>query len=73
MKAHAAAEAQSLDRNAQALDTQGKQAGGFTGERLKVEAEASKKEAEIVKRQGEARAEATVEVARGQAKAIRSR
>jgi hypothetical protein len=69
----AQAEAGALDKQAKDLDGQGKAAGGFTGERLETRSDALAREADIVKRQGAARARAIEDAAKAQAEAIHSR
>jgi hypothetical protein len=66
-------QAKGLDQRATTLSGQAKQAGGYTGQRLNVQADALGREADIVRKQGKAQGEATREAADAQAKGIRSR
>lgn len=65
--------ATAMDKQAADLGGQAKTAGGFTGERLKTRSDALEREADIVKRQGEARAQAIKDTAKAQAESIHSR
>lgn len=67
------AQADRLDDQAQQLKTQAKQAGGYTGERLGVRADALAREAGIVEKQGRTQAAALREAADAQAKQITAR
>ena len=69
----AEAEAGRLDRQASDLKEQAKQSGGLTGERLSVRADALTKEAKIVRKQADMRAEAVKEAADAQIKTSQSR
>jgi hypothetical protein len=73
IRQQASAQASGLDQQAKTLHDQAQTAGGFTGERLKVQGDALAKEADIVKRQGEAQADAATKGAAAQAETIRSR
>ena len=66
-------EAEALDQRANDLAAKAKAAGGFTGERLAVQAEAAADEADIVRKQGRTKAESVEEAADAEAKAVRSR
>lgn len=66
-------QAKGLDQRSTTLTGQAKQTGGYTGQRLNVQADALAREADIVRKQGKAQGEATQEAADAQAKGIRSR
>jgi hypothetical protein len=66
-------EANRLDQQADILANQAKQAGGFTGQRLTVRADALAKEAKIVRKQANLRADAVKEAADARIKASESR
>jgi hypothetical protein len=68
-----AAQTRSMSQQAAQLKAQAEQAGGLTGERLKVQSEALGREAAIVEKQGREKAEAVREAADAQAKANASR
>ena len=65
-------EAVALDRRANDLSAKAKAAGGYTGERLAVQAHAVEDEAVLVRKQGRAQAESVEEAANAEAKAVRS-
>lgn len=67
------AQADSLDQQAQQLKAQAKEAGGYTGERLTVRADALAREAAIVDKQGRTKAAALREAADAQAKQVAAR
>jgi hypothetical protein len=73
IQTQADAQAKALDQRSVALRAQAKQTGGYTGQRLNVQADALAREADIVRRQGKAQGESTQEAADAQAKGIRSR
>ena len=73
IKAQANSQAKTMEQQASTLDTQAKAAGGYTGERLKVQAQALTREADIVRRQGKAQGQSAEEAADAQAKGIHSR
>jgi len=62
-----------MERQAAALSNEAKQAGGLTGERLNVRADALAKEAKIVRKQADMRADAIKEGADARIKASESR
>lgn len=62
-----------LDQQAAALKNQAKQAGGLSGERMKVRAEDAAKEARLVRKQADMQADAVKEAADAKVKAIKSR
>lgn len=66
-------EAGQLQQQAAALENEANQAGGMTGERLKVRAEALKDEAKIVRKQADKQADAIKESTDAQIKASESR
>jgi hypothetical protein len=70
---HADAEADRLEAQGAGLDNRAKQAGGFSGERLKVQADALRKEAGIVRKQARMQSEAIEESTDAQIKATSSR
>ena len=69
----AGSEAAAMDKQAKDLDGQAKAAGGFTGERLNTRSGALSREADIVKRQGDAQARAIEDTAKAQAEVVHSR
>ena len=73
IRKQAEAQAHALQQQAATLSAQARQAGGYTGERLKVQADAAAREADIVMRQGRDQAQAAAQAGDAQAKAIRSR
>lgn len=73
IQAQADNQAKALDQRSTALTAQAKQTGGYTGQRLHVQADALSREADIVRRQGKAQGESTEEAADAEAKGIRSR
>jgi len=73
VRERAQTEADALDRRASSLDARAKAAGGYTGERLAVQAGAAADEADIVRKQGRKQAEAVEEAADAEAKTVRSR
>lgn len=66
-------EADQLQLDAANLQNEAKQAGGMTGERLKVRADALEKESQIVRRQADKQADAIKESADARIKASESR
>jgi hypothetical protein len=66
-------EAHRLEQQADDLYNQSNQAGGYTGQRLKVRADALGKEAKIVRKQAEMQADAVTEAADARIKATQSR
>lgn len=66
-------EATALGQQSRQFHTQAKQAGGYTGERLEVQADALDREGEILLKQGRAKAAAVREAADAQAKHIAAR
>ena len=58
---------------AKVLDNEAQQAGGYTGERLKVRADALAKEAKIIRKQANMQADAVRESADARVKASESR
>ncbi|MEO7025952.1 MAG: hypothetical protein ABI056_00185 [Caulobacteraceae bacterium] len=73
IRQQAGAQARALDERSKSLGDQAKQTGGYTGQGLKVQADAFAHQADILREQGEAQAGAVVEAADAQAKAIHSR
>ena len=73
IKTQADSQAKTMEQQASGLSAQAKAAGGYTGERLKVQAQALIHEADIVRRQGKAQAQSAAEAADAQAKGIHSR
>lgn len=73
VRERAKAEAEALDLRASDLSAKAKAAGGYTGERLAVQAGAAADEAAIVRKQGRTQAESLEEAANADAKAVRSR
>lgn len=69
----AEAQADRLQQQAESLDTEAKQTGGLTGERLKVRAAGLAKEARIIRKQGAMQADAIKEAADARIKASESR
>ena len=69
----ATGQAAALDAEAHRLNVQAKAAGGYTGERLAVQADADSRQADILKKQGRDQADAVKLAAESQVKAIRSR
>jgi hypothetical protein len=69
----AKAEADALDLRASNLTAKAKAAGGYTGERLAVQARAAADEASIVRKQGRVQAQSIEEAGDAEAKAVRSR
>lgn len=66
-------EADRLDEQATALKNQAEQAGGLSGERIKVRSEAAAKEARLIRKQADMQADALNEAADAEVKAIKSR
>ena len=66
-------QANQLEAQAAALDNGAQQAGGYTGQRLKVRADALTKEAKIIRKQADMQADAVREAADAQAKTSESR
>lgn len=66
-------QADQLKQQAEVLYNESNQAGGYTGQRLKVRADALGKEAKIVRKQGEMQAGAVKEAADARIKATESR
>ena len=66
-------EADQLQQQAAELENEANQAGGMTGERLKVRAEALKDEAKIVRKQADKQADAIEESTDARIKASESR
>ena len=66
-------EAKQLDQQADILDNQSSEAGGYTGQRLKVRADALAKEAQIVRKQARMQADAIKESADARIKTFQSR
>ena len=69
----AESEADRLQQQAKTLEAGSKRAGGFTGERLQVRADALSKEAKIIRKQGDMKAEAMKETANAKIKTSESR
>ena len=66
-------EADRLEQQAAILENEAKRSGGLTGQRLKVRADALKKESKIIRKQGDQQAEAIKESADARIKASESR
>lgn len=66
-------EADRLELQANTLHIGAEQAGGYTGQRLKVRADSLSKEARIVRKQGDKQADALEETADAQVKTSESR
>src|SRR5690349_9858032 len=62
-----------LDQQAEALSNQAKQAGGYTGKRLEVKADALEKEAKLIREQADKQGDAIKEAADARIKTIQSR
>lgn len=62
-----------LEQQAEVLDNQATQAGGYTGQRLKVRADALAKEAKIIRKQADMQAAAIKETADARIKTSKSR
>src|SRR5438270_12071887 len=73
IESQADAEADRLGRQADDLYSQSNRAGGYTGQRLKVRADALAKEAKIVRKQADMQASAIKEAADARIKASQSR
>jgi len=69
----AAPQIQAMNDQSKALAAQAKSTGGYTGERLKVQADSLSRQADILDKQARAQADATREAADAQAKQIASR
>jgi hypothetical protein len=67
------AEADRLEQRAAALGEQAKQAGGYTGKRLEVRADALTKEGRIIRDQADQQADAVKQAANARIKAFESR
>ena len=70
---HADSEADRLQQQAEALENQAQQAGGLTGQRLRVRANALAEEAKIVRKQADMQADAIKEATDARIKASESR
>ena len=66
-------QADRLEAQAQVLEDQAQEAGGFTGQRLKVRADALAKEARIIRKQADMQADAIRQSADAEVKASESR
>ena len=62
-----------LDQQADALSNQAKQAGGYTGKRLEVKADALQQEAKLIREQADKQGDAIKEAADARIKTIQSR
>lgn len=70
---HADTEANHLQQQAEALENEAQKAGGLTGQRLRVRADALAKEAKIVRKQADMQADAIKEATDARIKASESR
>ena len=66
-------QADRLDREAASLESQAEQAGGLSGERIKVRSQAAAKEARLIRKQADMQTDALNEAAEAKVKAIKSR
>lgn len=66
-------QADRLQQQAKGLEAGSKQAGGYTGQRLQVRADALSREAKILRKQGDMKAEAMKETADAKIKTAESR
>lgn len=73
IKARGDAQAIPLDQQSEALSLKAKQAGGYEGKRLNVQARASKEQAKLIRQQAEQQSGAVKEAADARIKALESR